>query len=180
MSIKEKEKEKEIILETIENLWSDKYIDTISEPKAIKDMTPWLSIDKIDSKISIRWGWWEVGTKVKSLSFTRSSLIWIWTQDFTWFWFNPTSYKILCWRDSTGESVLYSDCLTSENWSELWYRVQTISGEVLSYTTGYALYIRATGSVRTRAAHDAFIDDWIRLDFRDSYIDISMIITAYW
>lgn len=137
----------------------------------VPQLKPWIQVEE-----SWDWTGW---SSVKTLVFEKLASGGTWNVDYTWFWFNPTSYTIdAWWKNSTGQLTTFSKSFVDSSWTESGYRTYTTSAYYLNNLSD-AIYVWSSSTWRTRADHDEFIEDWIRLDYALSDLDIKMIITAY-
>lgn len=149
--------------------------DYLEDIKITTDI-PWLWPEKLDSNVSIRgnswWGW------VKMLSFTKTAGSGIWIENFTWFWFTPTSYVIQAW--STNWTEAWTSYSSYINWNILWHYLQDVWGTTKVFdlwTRMVCVYDNAW--TNTRANPSSFTSDWIKLDFISDWLSVKFTITAY-
>lgn len=124
------------------------------------------------------WWWSGVGWG-KTLIFSRASSVWTGNQSFTWFWFTPSSYRILASR----EWISATDAPCFSDW---WYdgttqaimQVADHSNVVLTWYVLRLLYDNQ-GWSRTSATHVSFDSDWITLNFNFSWENSYLFITCY-
>ncbi len=130
----------------------------------------------------VEWGGWNT----KTLIFDRLASVWTWNQDFTWFWFTPTSYSIKItykwnswanwpmfwwgWRDETW--------LNYATWIQ-WTTTSTNWPSTVSWTY-VARIISNSSSNRTSMYHNAFLSDWVQLNVNFSDLDVILEITCFW
>ena len=143
---------------------------------------PWRTSPKITPQ-QIRWFEWDASwvgwTQVKTLTFEKLASGGTWNVEYTWFGFQPTSYTIDAWRlNTSGQLITFSKSFVDLSWVESWYRTYVTTDYYLNNLFD-AVYVWSSATWRTRADHDAFLPDWIRLDYSLSDLDIKMIITAY-
>ena len=121
------------------------------------------------------------GGSVKMLFFRRLASVWTGIQNFTWFWFTPTSYKIVCTgaTSTSWSDVLFSVWAKQPNGTTYASWQQGTASNYANNTWRVARVINNAGSTRTAFNHSAFISDGIALDCTDSWYDVMLEITAY-
>jgi len=154
------------------------WIPDINDIEFIPEELPWVNTPQIDEDISV--DWWGLWWGSKAIYFSRAASAWTWTENFTWFWFTPTSYVIQAWLWSatfipTGTS--YSSYIWGTT-AWMYIKDDTWVSKVANLSTRVIATYNSAWS-NTRANHSAFISDWITLDFISDTLAANFIITAY-
>lgn len=158
----------------------DNVIDEQIEPYYTDVYNPW----QIKEQLRI---WEEVENTatggIKTIVFERLASAGTWETDITWFWFQPTNYRIEAYKKHPTGSWTVSDAWSTwiidsdDNiyslahwwWSVYDYKA-TLIGRVYDWTDD------------TTIEHIGYVSDWITLDF-DTYswtqLDLRIAITAY-
>jgi len=148
--------------------------ETIPKFEIKEENIPWLTSDKLDANISIRW--WNQTVKV--LQFTKAASSGIWVTNYTWFWFKPSFYTVQSVNNNTTEPASIS--FSSYVWGNVsWYYLSPWTTYTQSQPLSTRMVCIYNASNNTRANHSAFISDWITLDWISHDIDVNFVITAY-
>lgn len=155
-------------------------IDTIPAFKLEEVNIPWITEDKLDASLSVRWisAW-----SIKTLTFTRASTVWTGNQSFTWFWFIPKSYTIIAWRNVTWDECM-SNWWIDSVWTQWGVRTSPVSAWWVweSSDTNKVIRIFFTNAWwwETNASHVSMDSDWITVNFWLSAENIKFTLTCYW
>ena len=179
------EKRQKMTIETIDNISSN--IETIPAMSFIEDMTPWLSVDRLDPSISIRWEQSAPTppptptSQVGLLIFQVTTFQGVWLHSFTWFWFMPTSYSIRMCGDWFNSEILQSEWAYQSNGTRYSRWIQWV-GSNRAWPNGSAFVARVINNawnLRTAVNHSSFLPDWIELSFQNLDYSVILEITAY-
>lgn len=151
-------------------------ISLYSDNLTVEEDIPWINQQRLISWVNTTW-WssWTASMKI----FTRLATVWTWIQTFEWFWFKPSSYRILAVRTE----ITWTNVQTYSDW---WYdwtteQIMMVADAYSRVLTDYVLRVFYDNQWwwRTSANHDSFTNDWIKLNFNYSWENTTLFITAY-
>ena len=155
--------------------------ETIPEFDLKEDKIPWLTEDKLDASISIRW----IKDSLPYIdTFTRLTTNWT-TWSYTWVWFKPRMVVIEAVRSPNAVDPIFCICSTKEDWA-WWFTYAELYKDNVNKSYIYnsaALRVAdqpwTPWSIWTIATMQSFDDDGFTLSFSDRDWNVEVKVTCY-
>ena len=152
--------------------------ETIPEFELSNDVTPWLSEDKLDAGISIRW----LSNKVYTTTAAYTTISWsVFT--LTWVPFRPKHVQIIAIRNPAFVDNLQSivDIVETSPWVFSYSWVQTQQTNTKAIFNNLAVKVSEQAwTPASNATMTSFNSDWFTLTFSSPSWNVDMKIVCYW